>query len=48
MPQERRTTFRSEGDDDKSEGDGDGEFVQLMEHHKSEGEMEFLTRAGKL
>jgi hypothetical protein len=23
-------------------------FVQLMEHHKSEGETEFLTRAGKL
>jgi hypothetical protein len=24
------------------------EFVQLMEHHKSEGETEFLTQAGKL
>jgi hypothetical protein len=23
-------------------------FVQLMEHHKSEGETEFLTEAGKL
>jgi hypothetical protein len=24
------------------------EFVQLMEHHISEGETEFLVRAGKL
>ena len=26
----------------------ESKFVQLMEHHKSEGETEFLTRAGKL